>query len=801
MRILMEGKMKKNCIVVETKEQGIPIGDLFGIFFEDINHAADGGLYGEMVQNRSFEFAPIDHPTYHALTAWEVIGEAEVSIEEKEPVHYNNPHYLHLRVADVALEAGIKNLGYSKGMYICQGKEYTFSCYARCRNNTTHTISVSLRNEKNHVLAEESFSVESNWKKYECMLKPSDTTSTGSLALTVIEAGDLELDFVSLFPKDTYLGRKNGLRQDIAKALEELKPKFMRFPGGCLVHDGSLNENDRDSMYRWKNTLGEIEGRPARRNNWKYNQTLGLGYYEYFLFCEDIGAKPLPILPAGYDPHHKRAVPLDKLEAWIQETLDLIEFANGDITTKWGEIRAKLGHPNSFGLEYIGVGNEEVGEGFRERFPYFVQAIKKKYSEIKVIGSSGPFNAGKEYDLGWKCARESGADIVDEHYYMTPEWFIANMHRYEQFSATAPGVFLGEYAACWNTGKSALTEAAYMTQIQNAVHAVKMVCYAPLLCHKDYENWKPDLIWFDNEKICKSVNYEVQKLFMNHQGDELLAYQFNTDMPDKVIMDYKTRKKGDFYVMGNQAKVRFYDITLVDENSGETRKIADIEAGEDITPILLEKNCPENFSLRFHAKEISGYKGFRLYFGWKDIKNRMCWVIGGWENQDAAIVEEIGGKGSFLTQSQFEIEQNREYEFELRVKDNRIEGWIDGELYQATELTPMAVEPLYITASREKETNDLILKVVNLREEDICAEIQFKDISCGNYVCECYSLSESNCVKSNEFTDVETCVVESTVKHCFLDGNRGIDMCYERRSLHVLRIKKTMESKNGGELV
>lgn len=241
------------------------------------------------------------------------------------------------------------------------------------------------------------------------------------------------LDFVSLFPEDTYKGRENGLRRDIAEYLEALHPKFMRFPGGCLIHDGSLNKDDRDSTYRWKNTLGDVMNRPPRRNNWRYNQTLGLGYYEYFLFCEDIGAEPLPVLPAGYNPHSGQGVPIDELGEWIDDALDLIEFANGGTDTEWGGVRASLGHPEPFGLKYIAIGNEEVGQGFFDRYDYFHKAIRDRYPEIKIINSAGPFNHGSEYDRGWASAKKNGSDIVDEHYYMTPEWFITNYDRYAGF--------------------------------------------------------------------------------------------------------------------------------------------------------------------------------------------------------------------------------------------------------------------------------------------------------------------------------------------------------------------------------
>ena len=789
--------MKENLITIKTGQKGNPIGDLFGIFLEDLNHAADGGLYAEMVQNRSFEFSGTDHPSYHSLTAWERIGqEQEVTLDVREgnAVSGKNPHYLRIEISGRSGETGVRNTGFEGGMYFQKGKKYLFSCYVRCPETIGHTLCVSLRNAADLEIAHKEFAVKAaSWDKIECEFMAGETVAGGSLALVITEGNSMEFDFVSLFPRETFRGRRNGLRLDLAEALEELKPRFVRFPGGCLVHDGSLDENARDSLYRWKNTVGPLEERPARRNNWRYNQTLGLGYYEYFLFCEDIGAKPVPILPAAYDPHHKRAVPLDELEPWIQETLDLIEFANGDETTKWGSVRAGLGHREPFGLEYLGIGNEEVGEGFRERFPYFVNAVRGKYPGIKMIGSSGPFCGGGEYEMGWECARQSGADIVDEHYYMAPEWFIANVHRYDSFGGEPPYVFVGEYAAGSNSGKSALAEAAYMTALQNNCHAVKMACYAPLLCHREYENWKPDMVWFDNGKVCRSVNYEVQKLFMNHQGDELVSCELQTDIENEELITLEARKQGDIYFWGDEARVLFTEIELYDEDTGESIFLPDTEVMADKIPVLLKENAPQNFSLKFHAKEIEGYKGFRVYFAWKSEKNRMCWVLGGWENQDAALVEEIDGKGCFLSQNQFHVERAREYALELHMSGSRLEGRIDGELFQSVTLMPMEMAPIYLTASRDSATSDLILKAVNLRNESFETWIKLPDVEGTEYQCDVYLLLEENCAEHPDFPGVETAEVKQETKTVELNGSdKKFIWRFQERSITVLRLKNSM---------
>ena len=315
--------------------------------------------------------------------------------------------------------AGVKNLGFNEGIPIRRGDGYLFSCYAK--SSDIKSFTVALESIDGKVYDSAKIDIEGDkWHKYEAQFTASDTDNSSCLVIMASEKGTLCLDMVSLFPKKTFKGRKNGLRNDIAQLLYELKPKFMRFPGGCLVHEGALDSDTRDSMYRWKNTLGDVAQRPSRRNNWKYNQTFGLGYYEYFLFCEDIGAKAVPVLPAGYNPHNGQAAPLSQMQDWIDDALDLIEFANGGEDTVWGAKRAQLGHPEPFGLEYIAIGNEETGEAFFERYNLFHDAIRSKYPDIKIINTGGPFAVGEWYDRGWRSAREKGSDLVDEHYYTSP---------------------------------------------------------------------------------------------------------------------------------------------------------------------------------------------------------------------------------------------------------------------------------------------------------------------------------------------------------------------------------------------
>lgn len=775
-------------LTIDTKHKGEKIGDLFGIFFEDINHAADGGLYGEMVQNRSFEFAPVDHPSYHHLTAWEKIeedGKANLIIETGDPVSHKNPHYLGLDIIIPGKNVGVQNLGYNDGMSIEAGKRYSFSCYAKREQDFDMPLRVSLRGKSGKTYAEQELFITDTWQKYDITFPAEITDYSGRLAITADGRGKIYLDFVSLFPEDTYLGRQNGLRKDIAVMLKELRPKFMRFPGGCLVHDGSLDPCARDSQYRWKNTIGSLIERPARRNNWGYNQTLGLGYFEYFQFCEDIGAKPIPILPAGYNPHQNKAIPMDKLNAWVEDALDLIEFANGDTATVWGGRRAALGHPEPFGLEYIGIGNEEVGEDFFERYEVIVKAVKQRYPNIKVIGTSGPFSAGGEFERGWEWARKTETDLVDEHYYQAPEWFLANFHRYDDYDKNDPKVFLGEYASWGNTWFNSLVEASYMIGLQKNAGTVGLACYAPLLCNVDYVNWRPNMLWFDNHRVYGTANYYVQKLFMNHQGDHLLNVEAE-DMAEGGIWGGSTGSLGGkVYLSGDESKVEYSDIVISLDDSGKVLRFPDctIEPGE--VEALANIDCT-NYTISMKAKELEGYKGFEIGFGYQDQDNKMWWSLGGWQNQDTYIGERVNGRDSNIGQYLLTVERGREYQLKLQVRGRKVETWVDGEQYHHTESKPVVVEPLYYTASEEEETGDVILKVVNMRSGPQTARIQ---INCDATTssCDIYQMSGWERSAENDFVHPEKVSPRQWTQK--MEGG-SLDFSFPGESLQIFRIHR-----------
>lgn len=732
----MGEKENRARLEVEVGNPKESLGDLFGIFFEDINHAADGGLYAEMVQNRSFEFDPVDHPDYHALYAWEKVElgdlRAEISVETQSPFCAKNPHYLHIKVCGgsavrQAAEslAGICNLGFRGGMEIKKGEAYLLACYVRAEDKKPHRLHIFLKDSaKNTVLGSTVLDVAGGgWIKYEAVIEAGEDSHTGCLVLALSEQGELALDFISLFPKHTFLGRRNGMRKDLAELLLALKPKFMRFPGGCLVHDGSLDENARNSMYRWKNTIGPVEYRPARRNNWNYNQTLGLGFFEYFQFCEDIGAKPLPVLPGGYDPHHQRIVPISELGPWIQDALDLIEFANGDATTRWGQERAKMGHPAPFGLEYIAIGNEEVGDAFFERYPYFHKAIKEKYPQIKVINTASPFCAGSEYEKGWSNARKYHSDLIDEHYYMAPEWFLAHHHRYDAFLEEDPKVFLGEYASWGNTWWNALVEASYMLGLERNAKAVGLACYAPLFANVSYVNWRPDMIWFDQYRAYATPNYYVQKLFMDFQGTRRLAVDAQISGERAVT---ENRMEGEIRLKGDMAKIQFSEIAVEDAATGKKQFFDGFVVGQGEEKSLGSFGF-SHYVISCKAKELEGVRGFVVQFGVQEENNYFQVGFGGWQNLDLFISQRINGRGCDLTQRWFEVERGREYGICIDVSPERISVAVDGEEFLSVALKETVVEPLYYGASVDEKEGCVIVKAVNLQKEEVGAELVLKN--------------------------------------------------------------------------
>lgn len=533
-----------NIMTVDAGKKGIPVpGTMYGLFFEDINFAADGGLYAEKVKNRSFEF---DDP----FMGWNIFG--NVTVCDDGPFE-RNPHYVRLAYpGHPAFVTGLENEGFF-GIGVEEGKEYRFSVWARTSGDKEKEL-ISFRLCKNATMGDdqafcrEYIEVDSKeWKKYEAVVTSPITEARASLRIFLehLSPGQgVDLEHISFFPVETFNGHENGLRKDIAEALQDLKPGVFRFPGGCIVEGTTL-----ETRYQWKNSVGPVENRPINMNRWNYTfqnrlypdyfQSYGLGFYEYFLFSEEIGAEPLPVISCGLacqfqnDPATDPHAALDELDPYVQDALDLIEFANGDTDTQWGKVRAEMGHPEPFNLKYLGVGNEQWSELYPERLVVFMEAIRKHYPDIKIIGSSGPYRDGKDFDELWAAMRELDVDLVDEHYYAEESFFENNADRYDGYPRKGPKVFAGEYACHgvdgkkWNHFNAALLEAAFMTGLERNADVVLMASYAPLLAHVEGWQWRPDMVWFDNLHVMRTCSYYVQQLYACNKGTEVLPLTMN----------------------------------------------------------------------------------------------------------------------------------------------------------------------------------------------------------------------------------------------------------------------------------
>lgn len=513
---------------VGVDKPGSPIqSTMYGIFFEDINFGADGGLYAELVKNRSFEF---EDP----LGGWTPFG--KVTILTKDPCFDRNPHYARLTYSKEITGTGLDNEGF-KGIGVKAGEKYNFSVYARTQEKTPVRLRINLVNPDNDIFETKEIEVSGkNWEKVGVTLEPRSTEAKARLRITMITPGTIDLEHISLFPAKTFNNRSNGMRVDLAQALKDLKPGVFRFPGGCIVEGTTI-----DTRYQWKNTVGPVENRPTNINRWNYTfahkkfpdyyQSYGLGFFEYFQLSEDIGAEPLPVLNCGLSCQFENRdmeqhVPVNKLDPYVQDALDLIEFANGDVSTKWGKLRADMGHPAPFNMKMIAIGNEQWGTLYTERLEVFVKALRERHPEIKIIGSSGPNSEGADFDFLWPEMKRLQVDLVDEHFYRSPEWFLRGAARYDSYDRKGPKVFAGEYACHAhnkeNSFYTALCEAAFMTGFERNADVVHLCTYAPLFAHVDAWQWRPDLIWFDNLSCVKTPNYYVQQLYGHNVGTNVV---------------------------------------------------------------------------------------------------------------------------------------------------------------------------------------------------------------------------------------------------------------------------------------
>jgi alpha-L-arabinofuranosidase len=723
--------------------------DLFGIFFEDINYAADGGLYAELIQNRSFEYSAADHSGWNSLTSWELVtrggGQGTVKVETADPLNGNNPHYAVVTVENGGDGVGLRNSGFD-GISLKAGDQYDFSFFARQAAGQSGPVVVRLESQSGASYGEAVFpQLTKDWAKYTATLQAGAEDADARLVILTTAPGTFCLDTVSLFPRKTFHDRPNGMRADLAQVIADLHPKFVRFPGGCLTHGYGLG-----NIYRWKNTIGPIEQRKEQFNIWHYHQSVGLGFYEYFQYCEDIGAKPLPVLAAGVccqnSPGGQHGLPMDEMDQYVQDVLDLVEYANGPADSTWGAKRAAAGHPAPFNLEYLGVGNEDAQTPeFGIRFKMIYDAVKAKYPKLTVVGTVGPAPSGSDFSEGWKFAEDLGVDIVDEHYYQNPDWFLANLGRYDSYSRTGTKVYVGEYASWGNSLFNALAEAAHMTALERNGDVVRMASYAPLLGKEHHMQWHPNLIYFDNTAVCASVNYYVQQLFSLNQGDVSLPVKLSSSLPE--------RRRSGFLLGTWNTQAQFADLkvaagdqTLLDESFaggatnwnatsgdwGVTNGVYEQSAdGERQLSRMIATIDQPNYTLSLRARKTGGKEGFLIGFGATGADSYYWWNIGGWENTQHAVEKFSAGKeGVIEAKADGSIEANRWYAIKIEVNGQQVKCYLDGvRVHAFTDHDRVIPSGLAASCVQDTKTGDVIVKLVNTTTTAQQAQINLPGLS------------------------------------------------------------------------
>ncbi len=706
-------------LTVNAAQPGTTVSPmLYGIFFEEINHAGDGGIYAELARNRSFEDAETPE-------GWVLVtsgpAEGRMALDEDRPLNDANRRCLRLEItrADEG-RVGLANSGYW-GVAVTKGAQYELSLYARCSEGFGGPLTSSIDHAAGTVYTEGQIEgLTPRWQRFTCPLVPSVTDPSARLVISASSRGTVWLDVVSLFPKETWKRRPNGLRPDVAGMLADLAPSFVRFPGGCFV-EGDVLEN----AFRWKNTVGDIAERPGHWNLWGYRSTDGLGYHEYLQMCEDLGAEPVFVINCGMS--HGGNVPMGELEPWVQDALDAIEYANGATDSQWGALRAQNGHRESFHLKYMEIGNENGGPAYEERYARFYEAIKAHHPDIQLIAdvpvSSAP------------------VDILDEHYYSSPDWFIANATRYDSYDRNGPRIYVGEYAVTQNCGqgnlRAALAEAAFMTGMERNSELVVMASYAPLFVNANDRRWNPDAICFSSSQCYGTPSYHVQKLFSLNRADIVLPSELkcDTDLPAqggaiglgtwatqaefkdvRVTRGEETLFEADFPKGAEGWRVVQGDWQV---QEGAYRQTAD---GPDIRAVAGDPSWTD-YTYSLKARKIAGAEGFLIMFRVRDDNNWVWWNLGGWGNVRHAIEQCSGGAKSILPGAvEGSIETDRWYDIRIELEGPRVRCYLDGELIHDVKIPTPA--PMAALAGRLEHTGEMILKVVNVSEAAQYTEVR-----------------------------------------------------------------------------
>ncbi len=701
-------------LTVHADREGPKVSPLlYGIFFEDINCSADGGIYAELVRNRSFEDSD-------KLEHWTVTtggqGKVEVAIDTSHPISPKNRRSLKVTIAEPGnAYAGVVNAGFW-GMAAKQGETYRLSLRTRCDGMFQEPLSVALVGSDGRCFAKEQLPrLTQDWKTYECSLIANGTDPKAQLEILAAGKGTFWLDMVSLFPVKTWKDRPGGLRPDLAGMLADLKPSFVRFPGGCWVEGDTM-----PFAYRWKQTIGDISERRTQYNIWNYHATHGLGFHEYLQMCEDLGAEPLFVINCGMS--HRENVPMDRMQEFVQDALDAIEYCNGSATSTWGSVRASNGHPAPFGLKYMEIGNENGGPAYQERYALFYDAIKKCDPRMTLIANVPPTSRP--------------ADVVDEHYYSSPEFFIQQADRYDKYDRKGPKIYVGEYAVTQGCGqgnlRAAVGEAAFMVGMERNPDVVAMASYAPLFVNVNHRGWNPDLINYDSSRVYGIPSYHVQRMFSANRGDVVLPV-------DVEGPSYEEGPKGGAIGVGTWAtQAEFKDIKVT--SGDRTLYSADLDDGtkgwkllggkwsvadgalrqtqlrENIRAVAGDKSWT-NYTLSLKARKLGGAEGFLILFRVQDENQKSWWNIGGWGNSRHAV--EIGGEIGRSVPGHIEI--GRWYDIRIELAGSNIKCYLDGKLVH--DLHTPAMKALYASATRERSSGDIILKAVNASGQALATEI------------------------------------------------------------------------------
>ncbi len=738
----LSGEEARVRVKFDTAAPGVAVAPtMVGLFFEDINYAADGGLYAELVQNRSFEHRD-------RLYSWKdyseggAIGERVVTAEGG--VHANNPTYVRLKIREAAGGFGLVNGGFG-GIVAEAGASYLFSIHARSLTPGM-VLRVSWLAEDGAELARSELRPSGGeWRRHELELKPVAGCDRSRLVVAALAAGEVDVDMVSLFPANTFKGRRNGLRADLAQALADLRPGFLRFPGGCIVEGHGLA-----NAYRWKDTVGDVAHRKQNWNLWtqggapQYHQTYGLGFFEFFQFAEDIGAEAVPVVNCGMTCQVRGGehCPVPELGEWVQDALDLVEFATGPADSKWGAVRAAMGRAEPFVLKKLGVGNEQWGPEYFERYQVFHRALKAAYPWLEIISTSGPAAADGNYRYAWERFRSDvPADLVDEHYYVSPGWLLANTERYASYDRAGPKVFVGEFAAHDRgrraTVRAAMAEAAYLTGLFRQADIVTMTAYAPLLAKLGHVQWEPNLLWFDNKRLMRTASYHVQALFGRNRPDRVVPTRVET-----VVAAPPPRQAAQIS-LGTWRTVAEYDEVSFTAADGRVLLRADFEAGapgwdlargewevrdgalrqgslaDDRAAVFELPGGATEGVLRFRARRLAGEEGFLVRFPC-GTAGQGEWNLGGWGNTSHGLT--AAGAGAVMQRGAIEL--NRWVEVRIEVTDGRVAGYIDGVLVQEARVRPPQIETLYAVAGRDERAGEWVVFVANAADVPVRADLE-----------------------------------------------------------------------------